>query len=185
MTPPAQAADSARKILIGRFGAPFGTRGWLRIVSFGGGFASFLDNQFWWCAPATCDLSAAEKWRGVQVEETRVLGARFAAKLKDVDDRGEAEKWVNGGIAVARENLPPLTPDGEYYWCDLIGLRALAEDGKTLGKIAGLLRTGAHDVLRIAPEDGGAEILAPFVDEYIAEVDCGAGVIRLHWRREW
>lgn len=181
---PAQPiAGSGRKILVGRFGAPFGVRGWLRISIFGDGCESFLQNDFWWCAPGTCDLSA-ETWREVEVEEVRVFGGkRLAAKLGGVGGRNEAAKWTNGGIAVARENLP-RTAEGEYYWCDLIGMRALDMNGAPLGKIAGLFRTGAHDVLRIEP-DGGAEILAPFAGDYVEKVDYGANTVRLNWLREW
>ena len=115
----------------------------------------------------------------------RLHNGAFAVKLRTIDDREEAAKWTGGGVALLRENLPPLAADGEYYWCDLIGLRALDMDGGVLGKVCGLFRTGAHDVLRIAPEDGGAEILAPFVDEYVLGADRDAGEIRLHWRRDW
>ena len=184
MLAPLPVADSGRKILIGRFGAPFGVGGWLNISVFGDGADSFLQNKSWWCAPGTCDLSA-KIWRGVEVENIRALGkSRIAAKLGGVDDRNAAAKWTNGGIAVARENLPPPQKD-EYYWCDLIGMRALDMNGAAMGKIAGLFRTGAHDVLRIAPEDGGAEILAPFAGDYVEKVDYGAKTVRLNWLREW
>lgn len=120
------------------------------------------------------------------VEDIRVShSGALAAKLHSIDDRETAAEWTNGGICLLRENLPQLAPAGEHYWCDLIGLRALDMDGGALGKIAGLFRTGAHDVLRVSPDDGGAEILVPFVDEYILQTDYAAGEIRLHWRREW
>ncbi|MBE8159031.1 MAG: 16S rRNA processing protein RimM [Betaproteobacteria bacterium] len=176
-------ADSGRKIIIGRFGAPFGVCGWIHVSAFGG-CKSFLQNDSWWCAPGTCDLSA-ETWRDAAVEDIRIFGEnRLAAKLRDIDGRNEAAKWTNGGIAIARENLPQPAED-EYYWCDLIGMRALDMHGGALGKIAGLFRTGAHDVLRIAPEDGGAEILAPFAGGYVEKVDYNEKTVRLNWLREW
>lgn len=121
----------------------------------------------------------------MEVENVRPLqGGVFAAKLRTIDAREDAAKWTNGGIAVARESLPQLSTEDGYYWRDLIGLRALDMDGGVLGEVCGLFRTGAHDVLRIAPADGG-EILVPFVDEYVLKTDRAAGEIRLHWRREW
>ncbi len=122
----------------------------------------------------------------MQVDNVRPLrGGAFAAKLRTIDGREDAAKWTNGGIAVGRESLPRLSAEDGYYWRDLIGLRALDMDGGVLGEVSGLFRTGAHDVLRIAPADGGAEILAPFVSEYVLKTDRAAGEIRLHWRREW
>ena len=144
-----------------------------------------MQNKEWWCAPHTDDL-AASGWRPMTVEDIRVLRAdALAAKIYSIDDRDAAAEWTNGGIAVLRENLPQLADGDEHYWCDLIGLRALDMDGGALGKVSGLLRTGAHDVLRIAPADGGAEILVPFVDSYVLQTDYAAGEIRLHWRRDW
>lgn len=108
---------------------------------------------------------------------------KAVAKIAGVDDRDVAARWTNGGIAVRRDSMPPPA-EGQYYWCDLIGLRAIGEEGEPLGVVCGMMETGAHDVLRIEPE-GGGEILAPFVDEYVQEVDLAGGAIRLRWRRDW
>lgn len=174
----ADKADSL--IVIGRFGAPFAARGWLRIINFGGG-ATFLRNKEWQCAPPH-----SENFRPIKVQHLRMMhGGVLTAKLDGIDDRDCASQWTNGHIAIARECLPALESEDEHYWCDLIGMRALDPDGEVLGTVSGLMRTGAHDILRIAPADDGAEILVPFVDAHVLKTDSDNRQIHLHWKLDW
>jgi 16S rRNA processing protein RimM len=60
-------------------------------------------------------------------------------------------------------------------------LQVVHIDGRTLGKVAHLLATGANDVLVV---QGDQEILIPFVQgQVIKDVDFAAGVINVDW--EW
>jgi 16S rRNA processing protein RimM len=60
-------------------------------------------------------------------------------------------------------------------------LTVVHKDGTELGQVAGLLATGASDVLVV---DGAAERLIPFVPgTVVLDVDLAAGVIRVDW--EW
>lgn len=118
------------------------------------------------------------------MEKIRPRGRGLLAKLAGIDERGQAEQWSNGSIAISREDFSPIAAD-EYYWCDLLGLQALDMDGAALGRVVGLMRTGAHDILRIAPDDHGKEIWVPFVEAHVGPVEVATGLIRLHWRRDW
>jgi len=83
-------------------------------------------------------------------------------------------------IAVAREDLPQ-TQDGEFYWTDLEGLQVVHRDGRSLGKVAYLMATGANDVLVV---EGDEENLIPFVmGDVILDVDLAQGRISVDW--EW
>ena len=53
-----------------------------------------------------------------------------------------------------------------------------------LGKVVGLLETGANAVLRVAA-DGQAERLLPFVSSVVLTVDKKAGQIRVEWGSDW
>ena len=173
--------DKRRKIVIGRFGAPFGIHGRIRVIVFGDQFDSFHQNRKWLCA-----LPNADSFQQLEVEDIRPHANKgLSAKLAGIEQREDAAKWTNGQIAVERDELPALSGNDEYYWCDLIGLRALDVEGETLGEIAGLMRGKAGDILRITPKDGKEEILVPFVAAHVMDVDFTEGVIRLHWRRDW
>ena len=68
---------------------------------------------------------------------------------------------------------------GEYYWADLIGLHVVNREGEPLGRVAGLIDTGANDVLRV---EGLVQRLIPFVEGvYIDEINWEAAEIRVDW----
>jgi 16S rRNA processing protein RimM len=60
-----------------------------------------------------------------------------------------------------------------------VGLEVLSTNGPSLGKVVGLLETGANDVLEVR---GDRERLIPFVlGEYIKELDLEAGYLIADW----
>jgi 16S rRNA processing protein RimM len=79
--------------------------------------------------------------------------------------------------------LLPAIEDNEYYWADLIGLAVMNRAGDVLGTVAGLLETGANDVLVV--RDGEIERLLPMVATVIDSIDLAARVIRVDWGRDW
>jgi len=78
----------------------------------------------------------------------------------------------------------PETDKDEFYWADLIGLEVINTAGERLGKVAGLIETGANDVLRVVGDDE-AERLLPFVSAVVLAVEKEAGVIRVEWGSDW
>jgi 16S rRNA processing protein RimM len=100
------------------------------------------------------------------------------ACLEGVDDRTGAEALMGLDVAVLREEMPEAEDD-EFYWDDLIGLEVVNVQGEALGQVAGLLETGANDVLQV--RDGDQERLIPFVDAVIQQVDLEAGRLVVDW----
>lgn len=124
------------------------------------------------------------QWQNAELQGFRNLpGGKALVKFTGVDDRESAARLRGFYLAVPRDELPQ-TADDEFYWHDLVGMRALAQNGDPLGKVAGLIRTAAHDILRVADENNN-EILIPFVAECAPEVDLKARVIRTAWERDW
>lgn len=107
-------------------------------------------------------------------------GRSVIAKLANVGDRDAAAEFVDFDIVVPREELPD-TEELEYYWVDLEGLQVVHRDGRSLGKVACVMATGANDVLVV---EGDRECLIPFVmGKFILDVDLAKGVISVDW--EW
>jgi len=75
-------------------------------------------------------------------------------------------------VYIRRDQFPELS-DGEYYWCDLIGLVVQSEDGETLGELVDIFETGSNDVYVVAA--GEREILIPATEEVVLDVDLDAG----------
>ena len=78
----------------------------------------------------------------------------------------------------------PKTEEDEFYWVDLVGLDVINTAGERLGKVAGLIETGANAVLRVVGDDG-VERLLPFVSAVVQAVEREAGRIRVEWGSDW
>lgn len=156
---------SASRILVGRFGAPHGVRGEIRVKSFTGdplALASYAG------------LTDAAGARAFTFEGARLLkDDMLVARLKGVRDRNGAEALTNVDIYVARDALPPPDED-EFYVADLIGLRAELADGTTFGRIRDILNYGAGDILEI-DVGGGATRLLPFTRAVAPTIDMRGG----------
>ncbi len=94
--------------------------------------------------------------------------------LEGIGDRDRAEALAGYEICVPREALPEL-PEGEFYWHDLIGMQVKTVGGMDVGRVAGLLATGPHDILVIKGDRG--EIMIPAVGHMVTHVDLEARVV--------
>ncbi len=88
--------------------------------------------------------------------------------LSGCQNREEAQALTGSLLVVREEDSPPL-PGGEYYEWQLIGLQVYTTDGRDLGKLVEVLRTGANDVYVTD------EALVPAISEVIREIDLDGG----------
>jgi 16S rRNA processing protein RimM len=63
-------------------------------------------------------------------------------------DRTAAEA-LKGFLVGAPRAALPKTEEDEFYWADLVGLEVVNAADERLGKVAGLIETGANAVLRV------------------------------------
>jgi len=159
---------------MGRITAPFGVKGWVKVQPNTAAARNLLAYKSWW-------MEGDGDWRSIAVAEAKVHGRTVVAKLEGCEDRDAAAALRGKLVAVPWAALPG-TKSGEYYWADLIGLAVVNGAGQALGRIAGLLQTGANDVLVVA---GERERLIPFIAEVIREVDVAAGVVRVDWGADY
>jgi 16S rRNA processing protein RimM len=162
-----------KPVILGQVTGLYGVKGWVKVHSYTDPREAILDYKDW-------ALLRDGNWQSVGFAEGKRHGKSIIARFDGVDDRDDAAAYVGDVVGVARESLP-ATGHGEYYWADLEGLQVIHVDGRTLGKVAYLLATGADDVLVV---QGNQEVLIPFVwEEVIKDVDLTNGVIRVDW--EW
>lgn len=156
---------------MGRVSGAYGVRGWLRVRSDCEPAEQLLGYSPW-------QLKTACGWSSHALQAGRRHGSGLVAKLAAVDDRDQARALIGADIAVARNQLP-LLADGEYYWNDLIGLGVVTRHGESLGRVIGLMPTGANDVLVVS---GERERLIPFIPEQVVlTVDTEAQRIEVDW----
>jgi 16S rRNA processing protein RimM len=80
----------------------------------------------------------------------------------------DVEKFKGGELKISEEQLMELEDD-EYYIHQLVGCEVFTDEGELLGKIVDVLQPGANDVWVVKGKRG--EILLPFIDDCIKEVD--------------
>lgn len=97
------------------------------------------------------------------------------AHIKGVDDRNAAEALVGVELYIERVQLPE-PEDDEFYHSDLIGLKAVLEDGSDYGIVHALHDFGAGDVIEIVLAAGGTVVL-PFSNAVVPSVDLKAGIV--------
>ena len=114
-----------------------------------------------------------------KLESSRAIGHMVAIKLKDIQDRNEAERLIGYKIYISEDQLEKL-PEDTYYVRDLIGLNVLDIDDNKVGRVIDVLQNTAQDVYVIKREVGdGPDILVPAVKEFVKEVNVKSGFIKI------
>ena len=98
----------------------------------------------------------------------------FIVEVAQIDHIDQVTPLVGQQVLARREDLVPLDDD-EFYWFELIGLSVETVDGQPLGTIESIIPTGANDVLSL--KHNGREILIPYIDEVVKQVDLARGVV--------
>ena len=104
-----------------------------------------------------------------RVENVRLQKNVVILKLEGVDDRDGAERLRGTFISVTEDDLPEL-PEGQFYVRDLIGMKAVEENGNVLGYVTDVLQNTAQDIFEIE-DDNGKKILIPKVDQFVLDID--------------
>jgi 16S rRNA processing protein RimM len=165
-------------IEVGRVIEAYGVKGGLKLQPFSNSADGLLRVKDW------CFQSPAGALNAAVVDSAKWHGDVVTATIKDLTDRDQAQALKGWTVWVSQAALP-ATSAGEYYWRDLIGCQAIADDGRALGLITDLSDTGVHAVLHV---DCGAQYeptLIPFVNEYVGVVDLIAKTVQTQWQRDW
>ena len=153
-------------VLMGRFGAPHGVRGEIRLQSFTGDPLAIADY-----GPLT-DKSGQKSFR---LLDLRPQGKdMLVARLEGVHDRDGAQALNGVELYLARDKLPAPDAD-EFYLADLEGLRAETTGGEVMGRVVALRNFGAGDILEIAPASGGETLMFPFTKAVVPVVSVAEG----------
>lgn len=109
------------------------------------------------------------------VRSSRVHKTCVLAKLEGVDTPEQATLLRKQVVTVDRTGVK--LPDGAVFIADLIGCRALDDDGSEFGKITDVLTMPSSDVYVIK---GEKTYMIPAVKAFVREVNVAEGFVRLH-----
>ena len=163
-------------VIMGHIIGPFGVLGWIKVAPYTETIDGLLNYPTWW-------LRAEDnQWLETTLTDGYINGSTLTVKLNQCVNRNEAIQLKGIQIAIPHNQLPCLPDNGEdgYYWSDLIGATVTNLQGEALGKVTGLLETGANDVLRVQ-KSHEKERLIPFIDPVIMKIDLKLHQITVDW----
>ncbi len=157
--------EIGKEVILGKVGAVYGVKGWLKIHSFTDEHEAILDYFPW-------SLKLGNKIQSVDITDWRKHNNGLIVKVTGIDDRDIAQTIVGSEIFVMQDVLPEL-PEGDFYWRDLMGMSVVTEQGYNLGVVSDIMETGANDVLVVKanPTDGFGkkERLIPYLLEQVVK----------------
>lgn len=154
-------------IEVGRFGAPHGVRGEIRIKSYTADPLALAGYP---------NLTDRTGTRAFAIVRARLLKEdMLVATIEGSSSREAAAALTNTSIYMPRSALPPPDED-EFYLADLIGLAVKHVSGDDFGTVTNVVNYGAGDILEIALADGTSTMI-PFTKEAVPEIRTGSGFL--------
>lgn len=155
------------RICIGAIAGAFGVTGEVRLKSFCSEPSDIASYG---------PLTSEDGKREFNITLTRPITGGFAARIRGIGTKEQADALRGTSLFVARDRLPSL-PDDEFYHADLIGLSAFDTGGELIGRITAIYNHGAGDILEISTNRHKSALLLPFTKAIVPNVDLSAGRI--------
>jgi len=112
----------------------------------------------------------------LEVENVRPgAGGTLLIKFKGINTREQADSLKSLYLYVKRKELDPL-PEGEYYFCDLEGLKVKTKKGKIIGKVFYIHRYVNFDVFEVRDEKDEI-VMIPITSRFVKKIDLENGEI--------
>ena len=128
-----------KQIIIGKFGKPFGIKGFVFVNSFTNPVENILNLTPW-------IIYKNNSFMEINYFKSIVQNGKIIIRLDNCFDRDVASEFVNIEIKIKRDQLPNID-ENKFYWEDLIGLNVINKNGIKLGTIDHLFSTGANDII--------------------------------------
>jgi len=170
-------SEQAQPIEMGKFGAVYGIKGWLKVHSYTDQAESIFEYK-----PLL--MKTNRGFTEVTITDWKRHNKGYVAKVAGYDVREDAQALVGVELYVDPAQLPEL--EGDFYWRDLVGCRVNTEQGYDLGLVTDLMETGSNDVLVVKANANDAfgqkERLIPFIEQQvILQVDIASKLITVNW----
>ena len=186
-------------LVAGRIGRAHGIQGWVRVNSYTEPLENLLSYSPWFLSANERPLQTAQLAdflpgtrqdlrATAEVEEGRHHGRGLIVRLKDCDNRNQAERLRGLCIQIEEEQLPILDAE-DFYWKDLIGLKVFNQQGRLLGEVQRLMETGANDVLVVCStedsEDQRQRMIPWLPGQVVARVDLETSALTVDWELDY
>ena len=152
-------------MLIGRVASPFGLGGDLKVephTDFPDRFKA-LDRVY--LGPDRSEF---------HIERVRNHGSQILLKLKGIDSPEAVRDMKRPDIYVPRAEATTL-PEGHFYLDDVVGMTVSTTDGRRLGNVSEVIKTGSNEVFVVGT--GRDEILIPVIRDAVHQIDLEARTV--------
>ena len=116
------------------------------------------------------------KFKNYQIKYVRGLIKNTIVKLNQIENIDQIGFLISKEVFVSRNDFPAVSGNN-YYLSDLIGMKILDKNERSLGIVIDVLNLPAHDVILI--EYKGKEVMIPNVDDFIKLFDFKNNIIRV------
>ena len=123
-------------------------------------------------------LDMGREQRELAIESVKFFKNMVILKLKGIDNINDVGMYRGMDLLITRDQAVRLAPN-ENFIVDLIGLKAVTDDGKELGVLKDVMLTGANDVYVIETGEK-KEILIPAIPDCVLDVNLEEGTILIH-----
>ena len=160
------------QIEIGKIINTHGIKGELKIIS----STDFEEERF--AVGNTVNIQFGKELVPMEVASFRRHKGCLLVAFKDLLNINFVEKYKGCVISVDSDELQKLDED-EVYFYQLLDCQVVDEEENELGKVVEIIETLAHHTLRVRNAEG-KEVLIPYVDAFIVDVDVELKKIVVH-----
>ena len=125
-----------------------------------------------------CYIDKKGVLKEVEIDSVKFFKNMVILHFKDIDDRNFVETLKQCDLLIDRADAVPLA-EGEFFICDLVGLKVIDENDRELGILEDVIQTAANDVYQVKKTDG-KELLIPSIKDCVLEKKPESGYVRVH-----
>ncbi len=158
------------KFIIGLVGAPFGVKGFVKVIPCSGETDHLLELK-------SIVVNKDGREQTLQIEEITPASPHVLMRFADIDSPEKAKSLTGAQLIAGRDQAAPLH-DGEFYIEDLKGLSVTDENGEAIGAIVDIIEGGGGELAEIKLSNGEKR-LVPFRKEFFSEISPQNGRVLL------
>ena len=116
----------------------------------------------------------------IEGEKYNIVRNRFhktcqIVQLENVNSIDDAERFKNKIVYINRDALE--LPEGRYYIADIEGLTVKEQNGRILGVVDEIIKTGSNDVYSLKDTFNKKPVLIPVIEGVVLETNIDVGYI--------
>ncbi len=115
----------------------------------------------------------------LEIEHVKFFKKFVIVKFKGWDSINDVERFRGKELTISRDQAIKLAP-GEYFTADLVGLMITDEDGKELGTLTDVIKTGANDVYEMKRKDNEESVMIPAIADCVKKISLEEGIMVIH-----